>query len=99
MRIKAYAITEKGGTAEPFLYERMLGGRDVLVRITQCSLARGGIQYIDNDWGDARYPLVPGHEIVGIVEEISSEVVGLHSMADSGWNRWSSGSPSPEAVA
>ena len=79
MQIRAYAIKEKGGTAEPFLYERTLGSRDVLVRITHCSLARGDIQYIDNDWGDARYPLVPGHEIVGIVEEAGSEVADLHT--------------------
>ncbi len=79
MHIRAYAIREKGGTAEPFLYERTLGGRDVLVRITHCSLARGDIQYIDNDWGDARYPLVPGHEIVGIVEEAGSDVADLQT--------------------
>jgi D-arabinose 1-dehydrogenase-like Zn-dependent alcohol dehydrogenase len=77
MHIRAYAIREKGGTAEPFLYERKLGSRDVLVRITHCSLARGDIQFIDNDWGDARYPLVPGHEIVGIVEVAGSEVADL----------------------
>jgi D-arabinose 1-dehydrogenase-like Zn-dependent alcohol dehydrogenase len=79
MRIRAYAIREQGGAAEPFVYERTLGSRDVLVRITHCSLARGDIQYIDNDWGDARYPLVPGHEIVGIVEEAGSEVADLHA--------------------
>ena len=79
MQIKAYAIRRKGGTAEPFLYERTLGDRDVLVRITHRSLARGDIQFIDNDWGDARYPLVPGHEIVGIVEEAGSEVVDLRT--------------------
>jgi D-arabinose 1-dehydrogenase-like Zn-dependent alcohol dehydrogenase len=79
MRIKAYAIREKGGPAEPFLYERTLGSRDVLVRITHCHLARGDIQYVDNDWGDARYPLVPGHEMVGIVEEAGSEVAGLQA--------------------
>jgi hypothetical protein len=43
MQIRAYAIREKGGTAEPFLYERTLGGRDLLVRITHPSLARGDI--------------------------------------------------------
>src|SRR4029079_10795945 len=43
------------------------------------SRARGDIQFIDNDWGDARYPLVPGHEIVGIVEEAGSEVADLHT--------------------
>jgi D-arabinose 1-dehydrogenase-like Zn-dependent alcohol dehydrogenase len=79
MQIRAYAIREKGGPAEPFLYDRALGRRDVLVRIIHRSLARGDIQFIDDDWGDARYPLVPGHEIVGIVEETGSEVADLHT--------------------
>src|ERR671918_290961 len=78
MQIRAYAIREKGGPAEPFLYERTLGCNDVLVRITHRSLARGDIQFIDDDWGDARYPLVPGHEIVGFVQEAGSDVADLH---------------------
>ena len=77
MQIRAYAIKEKGGKAKPFEYERAIGSHDVLVRITHCSLARGDIQYMDDDWGDARFPLVPGHEIVGIVEELGSEVADL----------------------
>ena len=77
MRIRAHAIREKGGQAEPFFYERELGTRDVLVKVTHCSVARGDIQFINDDWGDARFPLVPGHEIIGIVEEVGSEVAGL----------------------
>jgi alcohol/geraniol dehydrogenase (NADP+) len=74
MRIQAHAVREKGGRTEPFTYERDVGRRDVLVRITHCSVARGDLQYIDDDWGDARFPLVPGHEIVGVVEEVGAEV-------------------------
>jgi alcohol/geraniol dehydrogenase (NADP+) len=77
IRIKAYAIREQGGTVEPFLYERALGSRDALVRITHRSIARGDIQFMDNDWGDTRFPLVPGHEIVGIVEDVGAEVADL----------------------
>src|SRR6185295_16370581 len=79
MQIKANAIKEKGGLPEPFFYYRALATHDVLVRITHCSVARGDIQFIDNDWGDARFPLVPGHEIVGLVEEAGSEVADLHA--------------------
>jgi D-arabinose 1-dehydrogenase-like Zn-dependent alcohol dehydrogenase len=77
MRISAYAIREKGGRAEPFWYERAVGGHDVVVRITHRSVARGDIQFIDDDWGDARFPLVPGHEIVGLVEEAGADVTDL----------------------
>ena len=79
MKIRAYAIHEIGGTAKPFLYERALGGRDVLVKITHRSLARGDIQFIDNAWSDTRFPLVPSHEIVGIVEEAGPDVADLHA--------------------
>jgi D-arabinose 1-dehydrogenase-like Zn-dependent alcohol dehydrogenase len=79
MKIRAWAINEVGGTAQPFAYERTLGRLDVLVRITHRSLARGDIQFIDNAWGDTRFPLVPGHEIVGFVEEAGSDVAGLET--------------------
>jgi D-arabinose 1-dehydrogenase-like Zn-dependent alcohol dehydrogenase len=77
MRIRAHAIRHKNGPAEPFFYERDLGRHDVLVRITHCSVARGDVQYISDDWGDARFPLVPGHEIVGLVEEAGVGVTDL----------------------
>jgi len=76
-RINAYAVKHRGGQAEPFSYDRTLGTHDVLVRITHCSLARGDVQFIDDDWGDTTFPLVPGHEIVGIVEETGSAAAGL----------------------
>jgi len=75
--INAYAVMGQGGAAEPFSYQRALGSDDVLVRITHCSIARGDVQFIDNDWGDSRFPLVPGHEIVGVVDETGSTVAGM----------------------
>ena len=91
MKIKAYAIKKKGGKAEPFSYERTLGKNDVLVRITHCSITRGDIQIINNDWGDTKFPVVPGHEIIGIIEETASEVIGLKQWR-SCWNWLSAGS-------
>jgi D-arabinose 1-dehydrogenase-like Zn-dependent alcohol dehydrogenase len=40
-------------------------------------VARGDIQFINDDWGDARFPLVPGHEIIGVVEEAGADVANL----------------------
>ena len=77
MKITAYAIKKKGGKPEPFSYERRLGKNDVLVRITHCGIATGDIQIINNDWGDTKFPLVPGHEIIGMIEETGAEVSGL----------------------
>ena len=77
MRIRAYAIMETGGTAEPFEYDAVLGPQDVLVRITHRTIARGDVQAIDNDWGDTRFPLVPSHEMLGVVERTGARVAHL----------------------
>lgn len=77
MKIQAYAVKKKGGGAESFSYEKQMGKNDVLVRITHCGVARGDVQIIDDDWGDTKFPVVPGHEIVGIVEEVGDNVIGL----------------------
>jgi D-arabinose 1-dehydrogenase-like Zn-dependent alcohol dehydrogenase len=75
--INAFAVKRQGGIAEPFSYQRALGPTDVLVRITHCSVARGDVQFIDNEWGDTKFPLVPGHEIVGVIDQAGSAVVGM----------------------
>jgi D-arabinose 1-dehydrogenase-like Zn-dependent alcohol dehydrogenase len=77
MEIRAYAITEPGASPAPFTYHRSLGRHDVLVRITHRSITTGDVQFIDNDWADTRYPLVPCHEMVGIVEQTGPEVAEL----------------------
>jgi D-arabinose 1-dehydrogenase-like Zn-dependent alcohol dehydrogenase len=75
--IHAYAVRHQGGRAEPFSYDRQLGHNEVLVNVTHCSIAKGDVQFIDNDWGDTRFPLVPGHEIIGLIKETGSTVSGL----------------------
>jgi D-arabinose 1-dehydrogenase-like Zn-dependent alcohol dehydrogenase len=77
MKIKAYSVKQQGEKPEPFFYERKTGKREVLVKITHCSITTGDIQIINNDWGDTKFPLVPGHEIIGIIEKTGSAVKGL----------------------
>jgi D-arabinose 1-dehydrogenase-like Zn-dependent alcohol dehydrogenase len=72
-KIKAYAVKSKGKSPVAFFYERKLGKRNILVRITHCTISRGDLHFIDNDWGDTKFPLVPGHEIIGIVEKTGTE--------------------------
>ncbi|MGF6849195.1 D-arabinose 1-dehydrogenase-like Zn-dependent alcohol dehydrogenase [Chitinophaga sp. W3I9] len=77
MKIKAYGIKGKGGKPEPFFYERNVGDNEVSVKIIYCAIARGDIQFISDDWGDTKFPLVPGHEIVGIVAATGANVATL----------------------
>jgi len=77
MSIKAYAIKNKSGKAEPFFYDRNIGKNEILVKVTHCGIARGDIHFIDDDWGDTKFPLVPGHEVIGIIEETGSGATSL----------------------
>ena len=72
----AYTVLEAGDKLA--LYEiprRKLTGKDVLVKILYSGICRSDQHHIDNDWGDSKYPMVPGHEIVGEVIEIGANVV------------------------
>lgn len=77
MKIAAYAVKQPGGKAEPFFYERRIGKNDLLIKISHCAIATGDIQMINNEWGDSKFPLVPGHEIIGTIEQTGSNVAGL----------------------
>ncbi|WP_276371908.1 NAD(P)-dependent alcohol dehydrogenase [Chryseolinea sp. H1M3-3] len=77
MKIQAYAVKHPGGNVEPFAYERRIGKHDVLIKISHCSLASGDVQMMNNEWGDSKFPLIPGHEIIGTVEQTGSHVIGL----------------------
>jgi len=44
-----------------------LGPHDVEIAVTHCGICHSDVHMIDNDWKISRYPLVPGHEVVGTV--------------------------------
>jgi D-arabinitol dehydrogenase (NADP+) len=65
---RSFAVTEVP-VPEP-------GARDVLVKVTQTGLC-GTDLHIDEGHFFAAFPLVPGHEVVGTVEAVGADVVGL----------------------
>jgi len=77
MKIAAYAVNQPGAKAEPFLYESRMGTNDILINISHCAITTGDVQMINNEWGDSKFPLVPGHEIIGTIEQTGSNVASL----------------------
>ena len=60
---------------EPFDFERREPGpRDVLIEILYCGICHSDIHQARDEWGGAIFPMVPGHEIVGRVTRVGSEV-------------------------
>jgi uncharacterized zinc-type alcohol dehydrogenase-like protein len=53
---------------------RALGDRDVRIDIKFCGICHSDIHQVDMDWGRGMFPMVPGHEIAGIVTDVGSAV-------------------------
>jgi uncharacterized zinc-type alcohol dehydrogenase-like protein len=76
--INAFAANEQGATLEPFQYDPgVLGKSEVEIDVLYCGLCHSDLSMIDNEWGLSEYPLVPGHEVVGRIAQVGTEVVGF----------------------
>ena len=90
--IRGLATHAAGAQLLPYKYSvTEIGPNDVQVKITHCGVCHSDVHLIDNDWGISKYPFIPGHEIVGTVSAVGSEVrdrkvgerVGIGWQADS----------------
>ncbi|MEU8686883.1 NAD(P)-dependent alcohol dehydrogenase [Streptomyces sp. NPDC048665] len=75
MTVPAYVATSPTEPLTPATIERRdLGPRDVLIDIKYCGICHTDIHWVRGDWGAKDYPVVPGHEIAGVVAEVGPEV-------------------------
>jgi uncharacterized zinc-type alcohol dehydrogenase-like protein len=75
---RGYAALESGKDLVPFEFERRdVGPGDVQVEITHAGVCHSDIHTVNGDWGDQHFPIVPGHEIVGRVVAVGSDVTGF----------------------
>jgi uncharacterized zinc-type alcohol dehydrogenase-like protein len=90
--VTAYATpAAKAPFEKTTIQRRELGPRDVLIKIAFAGICHSDIHTAREEWGEALFPLVPGHEIAGTVEEIGSAVdkytvgdrVGVGCLVDS----------------
>ncbi len=76
--VRGYAARAVGQPLEPFTYESpKLGEHDVRVAITHCGVCYTDVQGMDDHYGIADFPFVPGHEIVGTVSAVGAAGSGL----------------------
>jgi uncharacterized zinc-type alcohol dehydrogenase-like protein len=90
--VTAYATPAAKAPFEKTTIERRdLGPSDVLIAVAFAGICHSDIHTAREEWGQAHFPLVPGHEIAGTVEDIGSEVskyavgdrVGVGCLVDS----------------
>ncbi|MBT1707926.1 NAD(P)-dependent alcohol dehydrogenase [Fulvivirgaceae bacterium PWU5] len=75
IKSKGYAAKDASGKLSPWQFERRpLGDNDILIDIKYASICHSDIHQMKGDWGQQKYPQVPGHEIAGIVAAVGKNV-------------------------
>ncbi|MFG0244223.1 MAG: NAD(P)-dependent alcohol dehydrogenase [Phycisphaerales bacterium JB054] len=73
--VHAYAASSQSAPLEPFEYDLpAIGPDDVDIRVTHCGICHSDLSCINDEWGFSQYPLVPGHEVSGVVEAVGEHV-------------------------
>jgi len=82
MQVHAYAAPAADQPLGPVVIERRdVGANDVLIEIAYAGICHSDIHTVRGEWGRIPYPLVPGHEIVGVVAEVG-DAVTRHRVGD-----------------
>ncbi|CAM9406509.1 unnamed protein product [Heterosigma akashiwo] len=64
-----------GELAKDTFQRRACGPKDVYIEISYCGMCYSDYHTVHGEWGwDGAHPVVPGHEITGVVAEVGSEV-------------------------
>lgn len=92
LQTKAYAAETAGKALAPLeIKRREPGPNDVLIDIKYCGVCHSDLHQARDEWGGAIFPMVPGHEIAGVVAEVGGQVskfkkgdkVGVGCLVDS----------------
>ena len=92
MRTLGWAAPAPRAPLAPWAFERREPGpHDVEIAIRFAGICHSDIHQARDEWGDATFPMVPGHEIAGVVERVGGAVthfkvgdrVGVGCMVDS----------------
>jgi alcohol dehydrogenase (NADP+)/uncharacterized zinc-type alcohol dehydrogenase-like protein len=75
IKTRGYAALAAGAKLTPWTFERRpVGDYDVLLDVKFSSICHSDIHTIRGHWGEQPHPLVPGHEIAGIVAAVGRKV-------------------------
>ncbi|KAI3462154.1 hypothetical protein Pfo_018817 [Paulownia fortunei] len=75
--VKAYgwAAKDPSGIFAPLKFSRRATGEhDVQFRVLYCGVCHSDLHLAKNEWGSTLFPLIPGHEMVGVVTEVGNKV-------------------------
>ncbi|CAN6227622.1 unnamed protein product [Urochloa humidicola] len=74
-RVAGWAAMNESGKVEPFIFKRRENGvDDVMIKVQYCGMCHTDIHFMKNHWDITMYPIVPGHEITGVVTKVGANV-------------------------
>ena len=76
IQVFGYAAQQAKAPLSPYSFERREPvDKDVVIDIQYCGICHTDIHQVNDEWGGmSTYPMVPGHEITGIVTEVGAKV-------------------------
>jgi uncharacterized zinc-type alcohol dehydrogenase-like protein len=78
IQAKGYAATSAKAPLAPFAFQRRdPRPQDVVIDIKYCGICHSDIHQARDEWGGSRFPMVPGHEITGVVAAVGKGVRGF----------------------
>ncbi len=86
---RAYAALSAGAALTPFEFDPgPLGDEDIEIRVEHCGICHSDVAMIDSEWFPASYPVVPGHEAVGVITALGPRAKGrqLGQRVGIGWH-------------
>ena len=76
--VKAFGTEAADASLKEMTIDRReVTAKDIEIEILYCGVCHSDLHTARNDWGGTMYPAVPGHEIVGKVTKVGSEVTKL----------------------
>ncbi len=70
---KGYAALGPTSALQPFTFERRAPrADDVAISIKYCGVCHSDIHQARDEWGGSAFPMVPGHEIAGVVTAVGA---------------------------
>ena len=75
MNVRGLAALTANASLTPYTFTRRdLGPSDVAVAIKYAGICHSDIHQVKEEWGGAIFPMVPGHEISGVVSAVGAAV-------------------------
>jgi len=87
--IRAWAAHGAKQQLEAFAYDPgALGSEEVEIKVEHCGVCHSDLSILNDDWGFSKYPVVPGHEVIGRIVAVGERVQGLQvgQRVGVGWN-------------